>query len=162
MAEDTEAIIKSTAEIILGLGGLGGLAAFIGQLIARRKTNAEANQIDEKTLKQVPADAAATLAGASANISDQYRKLLDEYQESTDKKISELNLNLETQQKKIGNLEKTLRHYAQRIAYLMTGIQVLTEQIVGLKLTPCWNPNDWKPEFDKRSEDEHPDPQEKV
>jgi len=149
-----ESTIKWIIQGLLAIGGLGGLAALVGQLITRRKTNSESKQIDEKTKQQVPADAAATLAGASAVISEEYRKLLDDYQESTEKKIAELNTKLECHQKNITNLEKTVRHYAQRIAYLMTGIQMLTEQIVGLKMTPCWNPNDWK--------DEHQDPQEKA
>jgi len=154
MDPTAESAIKWIIQGLLAIGGLGGVAALVGTLISRRKFKAESDQINQKTRQQVPADAAATLANASATISEEYRKLLDDYQKSTETKISELNVKIAGHQKSISTLEKSLRHYAQRVAYLMTGIQMLTEQLTVLKLTPCWSPNDWK--------DEQTDPQEKA
>lgn len=161
MNDATVALIKSIAEILLGLGGLGGLAALIGALYTRRKTGAEANGIQANTAQITPAQAAATLAGATTIISEAYRKLLDEYQESTDTRISELNTKISDLQTKNNRFEKTLRHYAQRIALLMTGIQMLIEQFKKAEIVPCWKPNEWHPEADNQQVDEPADPKER-
>lgn len=151
MSEATAATLKSIAEILLGLGGLGGLAALIGQYIAKRKSDAEANQIEARTSQQIPADAAASLIDSSTDVIQQYKNLLTEYQDSTNKKFTVMT-------GEIAELRKTLGHYARRITYLLNGIQMLIQQIIGKGLEPCWTPDNWKPEFDQQVLEKKTDP----
>ena len=132
MEPNTADTLKIVAEIILGLGGLSGLATVIGQFVLRRKTNSEARKTDTETDLMVPADAANTLTDASGKIVEQYQTLLKDYQRVTDGKIKGL-------EQEILDLRK---QYLQRIGYLMSGIQMLTEQIVGLGHEPCWSPKE--------------------
>jgi hypothetical protein len=150
MDDITAAIIKNIAEILLGLGGLGGLATIIGQWIARRKANAEAAEIEAKTSQQVPANAAASLVDTSNDVIVQYKNLLKDYQLATDEKIGLM-------RSEVVELKQTLSHYAKRIAYLMSGIQMLGGQVVALGHKPVWTPNDWKADMDRRASDEKAD-----
>ena len=158
MSADTVATLKIIAEIILGLGGLGGLAAVVGQWFARRKYNAEAKKTEEETEQEVPANAANTLAKASAEITKQYQTLLTEYQRTTDVKISDLKSDVVAAKSKISDLERTVERYGKRVMYLMTGIQILTHQIIESGDSPCFTPDEWRPEFDRKDHDEKQDP----
>ena len=144
--------LKSVAEIILGLGGLGGLAAVLSSILTAKneriraeaeaaKEAAETERTKQQTEDQVPADAASTLAEASGKIADQYEQLLGAYQKNTDVRIG-------TMQHEIDDLKKL---YARRVIYLLNGIQMLIDQIVGLGATPCWSPN--KSELDLPADD---------
>ena len=144
--------LKSIAEIILGLGGLGGLAAVLTSIWTAKnerikvtaqaaKEAAETERTKQQTEDQVPADAASTLAEASGKIATQYQDLLDAYQKNTDVRIGSM-------QREIEDLKKL---YARRVIYLLNGIQMLIDQIVGLGATPCWSPN--KSELDLPSDD---------
>lgn len=167
MTDDTVALIKTIVELFVA-GGLGGLTMLIGQLIARRKSDAEARNTDAETDKQIPANAADTLANASAKLVAQYQGLLNEFQESTNKQITDMKLEIAENQKEIciskneiSELKDTLKHYARRITYLMTGIQMLIEQFKIAELVPCWKPNDWHSDMDKRTNDEPVNPLDK-
>jgi len=131
MDDNTANIVKNIAEILLGIGGLSGLAAFVGQLMLRKKTNAEADKIVAETEKKLPSDAANTLAEASGKIAHEYQGLLDEHKKNTA-------LAIESMEDEIEDLKKS---YARRITYLLNGIQMLMDQIVGLGAKPCWSPN---------------------
>ena len=158
MSADTVATLKIIAEIILGWGGLGGLAAVVGQWFARRKYNAEAKKTEEETEQEVPANAANTLAKASAEITKQYQTLLTDYQRTTDEKIRDLKTDVLAAESKISGLERTVERYGKRITYLMTGIQILTHQIIESGDSPCFTPDEWRPEFDRKNNDEKQDP----
>jgi len=150
--------LKIIAEIIFGLGGLGGMAAIVGAWFTRHKLDAEAEKTEQETEHEVPANAANTLAKASAEITKQYQILLNEYQRTTDNKISDLKSDVVAARSKISDLERTVERYGKRVMYLMTGIQILTHQIIESGDSPCFTPDEWRPEFDRKDHDEKQDP----
>ena len=118
MNESTAAIVKVIAEVLLAIGGLSGL---ITVLVNRHKAKAEAkniesqaNNLDAKTRQEIPSGAAGSLVESSGDVIDQYKKLLEDYQTETNRRID--------------NLQQMLSKYAKRIMYLMGGIQVLVKQ----------------------------------
>ncbi len=137
MGENAAETLRSIAEIILGLGGLGGLGALIERIIARRKITAEAEQIKAKTSQQVPGEAANMLIHAGGDVIGQYQQLLNDYQASTDRKIAEI-------KRELKESRETVERYAKRLNYLMSGIQLLHEQIIHKGGEPCWTPDEWK------------------
>ncbi len=146
MTDTTAAYIKAIAEILLGIGGLSGLVA---TLLGRKKSMAEAEQIESQTEREIPAKAAASLVASSGDVVQLYRDLLAQYQTDTDKKIKVM-------QGEIKNLEGVLEKYAKRLVYLMNGIQELIEQINDFGEKPCWTPNDdWKPETKQSGDQTH-------
>jgi|GEM_PF-1794786 len=147
MSDTVKTILDLAAVIIAALGGLGGLAALLMVRTDRRKKaseilkeKAETKEIEEKT----PATVAETVVGASGEALDQYQKLFGEYRDYMDGRINDM-------EKEIAGLRAM---FARRIAYLLNGIQMLTEQIVGLGHEPCWSPN--KSELDLPAEDPEP------
>lgn len=155
MDDATASIVKTVVEVLLGIGGLSGL---VGVLIQMRKTKSEARKTDTETDQTVPADAASTLADASGKIAEQYQKLLKDYQEQTNRDIGVLRTEVQNQRREMSTMRLTNEHYAKRVIYLMGGIQMLIQQINGKGYEPCWTPNDWKPELDRRDGDEKADP----
>ena len=148
MNESTAAIVKVIAEVLLGIGGLSGL---ISVLVNRQKTKSEAKNIDSQaknldaqTGQVIPANAAGNLVETSGDVIEQYKKLLEDYQTETNRRID--------------NLQQMLSKYAKRIMYLMGGIQVLVKQVVDLGHDPCWSPDDWVPWEEAKKSDEKPDP----
>lgn len=139
---NAETIWNQVIEAIALLGGLGGLAAIVDRFMSKRKldaeakkTAAEANQLE----KDAPIEHASKIVDASGDLIDQYKKLLADYQQTTDAKILDLKNEVEESKKVI---ERVMR----RISYLMNGIQVLIGQLVDAGQTPCWKPNDWTPD----------------
>lgn len=144
MSETAKTIINLSAVIIAALGGLGGLAALLMVRTDRRKASAETGKTKAETRQieeQTPADVAGTIVGASGDALDQYKKVFDEYKTYMDGRINDME----------GEISGLRAMFARRIAYLLNGIQMLTEQIVGLGHEPCWSPN--KSELDLPPDD---------
>lgn len=142
MAEPTN-YIAVIIGVISAIGGLSGLAALVGVILDRRGRLAIAKKTENETEHKLPAETAGILSDASGDIATQYKGLLEDYQKITDKKIDDLKSELKA-------VKDTSLKYLKRIAYLMTGIEMLSEQIIGLDHDPCWTPNKWDPEDTKQ------------
>lgn len=138
MDDTTTNIAKTLGEIFLAIGGLSGLAALIGVILDRRGKLANAKKTEQETEHIIHATATEILAGASGDIATQYRALLDDYQKTTDKKIGDL-------QNELKSVKEVSLRYLKRIQYLMTGIQSLSEQLIGLGHEPRFTPTEWDP-----------------
>lgn len=138
MKTDVETIVKIVAEILLAIGGLGGLANLAG-IFANRRARALENQMSEQKIKaDLPSQTANTLVQGAGDLVTQYQALLNEYKSQTDQEISEIKVEQES-------MKSTIKRYGSRITYLMGGIQKLLEQLKDLDQAPCWQPDDWDP-----------------
>lgn len=127
MADNIADLLKSIAEVLLGIGGLSGLAA---TLLSRKKTQAETKKTEKEISEKLPAETAGNLVESSGEVIDQYKKMFEDYQKVNDKKFDGV-------QCEILELRK---QYIKRISYLLAGIQLLTEQIINLGHEPCFTP----------------------
>ncbi len=118
--------ILAIKDLIVAVGGLSGLAAVAAAFLERRKKRAEA-QVQE--------------ANYANQISDTAMKLV----EPLKKEVGRLT-------ERIERSEKLNSRYAQRIIYLMGGIDQLIRQIKGKGESPVWSPNDWIPNEDENAE----------
>jgi hypothetical protein len=133
-------ILKSVVEVLLAIGGLSGL---ITVFVSKRKSDAEADAVKasaKKTGKEtslsIPADSTEKIVNSSGDVIEQYRTLLADYQKETDRKLEVVKAEQERR-------EMLLARCAKRITYLMTGIQMLTEQLISARVNPCWSPDNW-------------------
>lgn len=138
MEKNAETIIKIVAEILLAIGGLGGLASLISLIVNRRARTLGNQETALKIASDLPAQTANTLVQGAGELVTQYQALLNEYKAQTDKEISELKSEQDA-------VRVTIRRYGNRITYLMNGIQKLLEQLKDLGQSPCWQPDEWDP-----------------
>jgi hypothetical protein len=110
-------------DLIVAIGGLGGLTTVIVALFERNKKRAEA--------KALEADYADQISQTAMKLVDPLRA-----------EVGRLNV-------RVGNLERSNNRYAQRVVYLMSGIDQLIRQIKRHNDAPVWTPNDWNPEEEK-------------
>lgn len=96
-----------------------------------RKTDAEAANEQGGAVQSI-VNAAGSLATAQTNTVESLVKRLDHLEKSQVE-----------QEKRNEVLARQVRRYAQRIAYLMGGIDQLLNQIAANNLAPVWRPNDW-------------------
>jgi hypothetical protein len=135
MNTNVETILRVIAELLLAVGGLGGLIT----LVANKKgRNLENKKAELQISSDMPAQTASTLVQGAGDLVSQYQSLLNEYRAQTDKEISDLKAEQ-------GAVKATIRRYGNRITYLMGGIQKLLEQLKDLDQAPCWQPDDWDP-----------------
>lgn len=62
--------------------------------------------------------------------------------------VGQLTGRVQTLENEVTKLKRQLGRYAQRVIYLMAGIEKLTHQIVANGETPCWTPDEWIPELE--------------
>ncbi len=117
-------------DLIVAVGGLGGLAVLVTALVERRNKRALAMKSEADYADQISQTAVALL--------EPYKRQVEALGERVDR-----------QEKDIARLQWTLRRYARRVTYLMSGIDALVRQISNdLRATPCWTPHDWHPDMD--------------
>ena len=132
-------------EILAAIGGLSGLAmglvSLIGLMADRRKRAAEVNKLAAEANSE-DCDAAQTVSMAAGNLVKLYDKRFCDLEE----KLIEQSRQIETLEDK---QKRLIQRFSARIAYLMSGIDELIRQIVDLRATPNWKPDEWSPEEDK-------------
>lgn len=113
----------------------GFLGAIIGAIITglflRRKTNAEATD---------------SISAAAVKIA---KTAVDDLIDPLVARITGLEEQAQESKAEIGRLKLTLDRYAKRVIYLMSGIETLLRQIKSKGDTPCWSPDEWRPEEDE-------------
>jgi predicted RNase H-like nuclease (RuvC/YqgF family) len=132
-------------DILLAVGGFGGVAALIYALIARRKAPAEIKVI-EKTAKK--ADAEADKADAEA--SEIVTRAMKQLQESLGKQICDLQAENRLLRFELTEMRAVQAKHEGEIAHLnamceqfdevLTGAHVLFGQVVELNGVPKWKP----------------------
>lgn len=74
--------------------------------------------------------------------------------EAAGEMVEKLTQRVQTLEDEVKTLKKQLGRYAQRVIYLMAGIEKLIGQIVANGDEPCWTPDEWSSEeveVDERS-----------
>lgn len=66
--------------------------------------------------------------------------------EAAEKMIKSLTDRVTTLEKELRTVKRKLERYAERVIYLMNGIQTLIKQIEEKKEVPCWKPDEWDPD----------------
>jgi hypothetical protein len=120
-------ITKFLIELLTILAGSGATTVVVTAIFERRRKKAEARNIE--------VDYADQISKASMALVDPLKT-----------EVERLTL-------RVNRLEQTLGRYAQRIAYLMGGIDQLIRQLMGAGKDPCWTPNEWssyEPSEDKK------------
>lgn len=63
--------------------------------------------------------------------------------ETLSKRLDAMQAEIQCQDGKIDNLERLVKRYAERIAYLMGGIDKLLTQLANARIPPAWRPDPW-------------------
>lgn len=153
--------LQKLGGLLGGLGGLGGLAALLAVLWDRRAKVAGAAKTGAEA-KKVEADTVGVLVDSSSDLVRQYRETVNEMKTQ----IAELKATQKQHTDEIRCLNQTVDRYAERIAYLMGGIDALIRQItVQLKAVPVWTPSPWTdynlpplPDGKDKEKDDGPNP----
>jgi len=66
--------------------------------------------------------------------------------EAAGEMVNKLTERVQALEDEVKVLKKQLGRYAQRVVYLMAGIEKLTHQITTNGDDPCWTPDEWSPE----------------
>ena len=133
------------ADILTAIGNMGGLimgfVSLIALLVDRKKRASEIKKTDAEANNE-DCDAAQKVSSAAGNLVELY-----------DRRLCELEKKLSDQEAHIRRMEEKQRRlitrFTARIAYLMNGIDQLLHQIVSLRATPEWTPDEWTPEEDE-------------
>lgn len=116
------------------------LLAAIGSVGVWKVIEAMVNNRARK--KVTDAEASSIIAEASNKTLEGAFRLIKQIQESH----AQLSERVDRQEKEITWLQRALGIYAERVAYLMSGIAVLLQQISKTSdQPPCWNPDEWQP-----------------
>lgn len=119
---------------LITFGG-GLIGSFFTRYLDRKKARHEINKTIAET-SNIDADTANVLVEAA-------KKAVESLVPNLAKRIQDLEREAEVQKQEADAQKRLNRRYANRIIYLMRGIEQLVEQITGLGPTPDWTPDEW-------------------
>jgi len=106
-----------------------------------RKRPAEVRQV-EAVADHEQGEAVGAIVGAASTLATAQTNTV----QSLIQQIAALTDRVAQQEKRIARLDRRLRSFANRIDYLMGGINQLIEQLADLQETPVWKPDNWHPD----------------
>lgn len=126
-----QVIIYITGTLLTG-AGIGNIVLFIRAKYQNKKDYADAELTLGQGWRDLLIEIRAEMQSNKVELSETKTAL-----DGVKKEQSRQGEVIEKQQKKIIRL-------GDRILYLTKGNQILTEQVIRLNQTPCWEPDDWE------------------
>jgi hypothetical protein len=130
--DNTNIVVTAVVSLFTALLGSGIVTTLVLAVLERKKRRAEAIETEEK----------AQLL--RAQWAEQIRQTASAMIEELNEKVTRLERQYHSQARLIHQLRLVVNAYADRLAYLMVGIESLHRQILSLKQIPVWTPDLWQ------------------